>query len=157
MRLLEREEIDLAIAELDGKPPTGTHCEVLLKLPLVIFLPPGCPVPRGGIPSLMEKHPLIRPPSTQTITRLFAKEVDRQGWHWPARIEIGSLDLILAYVASGFGVGVGVRAPGVALPKGVRTYQPKGFPSLTIAALWRGRISPLAEQVLAELKREAKR
>lgn len=157
MRLLEREEIDLAIAELDGKPPTGTSCEVLLKLPLVIFLPPGCPVPRGGIPTLLEKHPLIRPPSTQTITRLFDKELDRQGWHWPARIEIGSLDLILAYVASGFGVGVGVQAPGVALPKGVRTYQPTGFPSLGIAALWRGKISPLAEQVLAELKREAKR
>jgi DNA-binding transcriptional LysR family regulator len=157
MRLLEREEIDLAVTELDGKPPSGTHCEVLLKLPLVLFLPPRCPVPRGGISTLLEKHPLIRPPSDQAIARLFAKELERHGWHWPARIEIGALDLILAYVASGFGVGVGVQAPGVALPEGVRTYQPKGFPSLAIAALWRGKIGPLAGQVLRELKREAER
>lgn len=153
---LEREEVDLAVTELEGKPPSGTRCEVLLKLPLVLFLPPGCPVPRKGVPALLESHALIRPPSDQAIPRLFARQMERQGWQWPARIEVGALDLIIAYVASGFGVGLGVQAPGVALPKGVRAYQPKGFPSLTIAALWRGRMGPLAEQVLEEMKRMAK-
>ncbi len=157
LRLLEREEIDLAITELEGKPPSGSRCELLLKLPLVLFLPPGCPVPRKGLPALIEKHPLIRPPSAQAIGRLFATGMTRRNLHWPARIEIGAMDLIVAYVARGFGVGVGVRAPGTTLPKGVRIHEPKNFPALRIAALWRGRIGPLAGEVLEHLRAEAGR
>ncbi len=157
LQLLEREEIDLAVAELEGKPPSGTRCALLLSLPLVLFLPPGCPVPRKGLPALIEKYPLIRPPDDHAISRLFAKGMTRRELRWPARIEIGQLDLIVAYVARGFGIGVGVKAPGVALPKGVRIHEPRGFPALKIAALWRGKIGPLAERVLDQLKREAGR
>lgn len=114
-------------------------------------MPAASPRPRSSF------EPQRWPPSNQTIARLFAKEMDRRNWRWPARIEIGALDLILAYVASGFGVGLGVQAPGVVPPDGVRTYPPKDFPGLTIAAVWRGRIGPLARQVLKELKDEAKR
>lgn len=155
LRLLEREEIDLAITELEGKPSSGTRCELLLSLPLVLFLPPGCEVPRKGLPALAAEHPLIRPPSGHAITRLFAKEMARRELHWPARIEIGTLDLIVAYVARGFGVGVGVRAPGIPLPEGVKVHEPKKFPALRIAALWRGKIGPLAGRVLELLKVEA--
>jgi DNA-binding transcriptional LysR family regulator len=157
LRLLEREEIDLAITELEGKPPSGTRCEVLLTLPLVLFLPPGCAVPRKGLPALAAQQPLIRPPSDQAIARLFASGLARRGIHWPARIEIGTLDLIVSYAARGFGVGVGVAAPGMKLPEGVEVHELKGFPELRIAALWRGRIGPLAEQVLERLRAEAKR
>ena len=157
LEMLEREEIDLAITEIEGKPPSGTRCEVLLSLPLVLFLPPGCAAPRRGIAAFVEKHPLIRPPRDQAIGRLFSKGLSKLDLHWPTRIEIGALDLILAYVARGFGVGVGVRAPGVALPTGVRVHELKGFPALRIAVLWRGRMGPLAEWVLDQLRRAAKR
>lgn len=157
LQLLEREEIDLAVTELEGRPPSGTRCALLLSLPLVLFLPPGCPMPRKGLPALIDRYPLIRPPEDHAISRLFAKGMARRELRWPARIEIGTLDLIVAYAARGFGVGVGVQAPGVALPKGVRVHAPKDFPALKIAALWRGKISPLAERVLEQLKVEAGR
>lgn len=152
LRLLEREEIDLAVTELDGKPPSGTRCEWLLALPLVLFLPPGCAMPKQGVAALAAKHPLIRPPSDHAIARHFATGMLRRDLHWPARIEIGAIDQIVAYVAGGFGVGVGVRAPGVPVPKGVGVHELKGFPALRIAALWRGKIGPLAGGVLEKLK-----
>jgi hypothetical protein len=75
--------------------------------------------------------------------------------NWPARIEIGALDLIAAYAARGFGIGLGVEVPGSPVPAGLKAHPLKGFPSLRIAALWRGRISPLAERVLARLRSQA--
>lgn len=157
MQWLEREEIDLAVAELEGRPPSGMRCEELLTLPLVLFLPPGVPFPKKGITTLIGKYPLVRPPTDQPITRLFAKGMTARGLHWPTGIEIGTLDLVLAYTARGFGIGVGVRAPDVTLPKGVTAHELKGFPALKVAALWRGKINPLAEEVLKRLKIVARR
>src|SRR5438105_13056222 len=37
--MLRRQEIDLAITELEGKPPPGLRCGALLKLPLVLLVP----------------------------------------------------------------------------------------------------------------------
>lgn len=152
MQWLEREEIDLAVAELEGRPTSGMKCEELLTLPLVLFLPPGVAFPKKGLTALIGKYPLIRPPADQSITRLFAKGMTSRGLHWPTGIEIGTLDLVLSYTARGFGIGVGVCAPNVTLPKGVTVHELKGFPALKVAALWRGKIGPLAAEVLRRLK-----
>ena len=153
---LEREEIDLAITDFDGKPPTGTqHCQ-LLELPLVLFLPPGCKVTKKGLQGLIHQYPLISPPTDHPIARLFSKALAKRDLHWHAGIEVSTLDLTLAYVARGFGIGIGVRALSTALPKGVQIHELKGFPSLRIAALWRGKINPLAQQALDHLKTAAK-
>lgn len=155
--LLEREEVDLAITELDGKPPAGTQCEILLSLPLVIFLPADARIPKGGLRALSETYPLIRPSFDLPIGRLLLKSLNSLKINWASSIEIGTLDSIIAYCAHGFGVGVGVEVPGRKLPATLKSYQPDGFPKLKVAALWKGSLCPLAEDVLSEVRKRAAR
>lgn len=146
--LLEREEVDLAVAELIGRPPSGVRSEEILRAPLTLFLPESIPLPRRGLRALSEKVPLVATPADSGIARLFAKGLAKKGLRWTPRIEVNALDLVLAYVAEGFGAGVGVDAPGVVVPEGVRSVPLRGFPELRIAGLWRGRLHPLAEELL---------
>ncbi len=161
-RMIEDEEVDLAVAELEGKPPAATRCEVLARLPLVILLPEGLAWPKGpkgskgGLKALVQQGPLIRPPAATAVTRLFRKGLARYGFDWPASIEVSTTDLVNAYVAHGFGCGLSLSVPGVPFPKGVQVVPLKGFPKLVIAALWRGRLQPLAETFLNELRAIAK-
>ncbi|WP_424312657.1 LysR substrate-binding domain-containing protein [Haloferula sp.] len=154
--LLEQEEVDLAVAELEGRAPSGMKTEVLLSLPLVLLLPPGQAMPKGGLKVLAEEAALVRTAEDTAVARLFAKGLNQKGIRWPARIEVNTIDLVHAYVAEGFGVGVSVDAPGVKLPKGVKAVKLAGFPDLAIAGVWRGKLGPLAELVMAGLRRRAK-
>lgn len=152
--LLEREEVDLAVAELEGRPPAGVRSEVLLSLPLELWCPEE--LDEGGLAEWCASQPLIRTPEDTAVTRLFQKGMTRKKLSWPARIEVGSLDLVLAYVARGFGVGLGVRVPGMTPPKGVRAVPLDGFPELKIAGLWRGKPGPLAAAVVEELRKRSR-
>lgn len=156
-RLLEHEEVDLAIAELEGKPPPSTRCEVLARLPLVIVMPEGMPWPKGGLPALAEKAPLIRPPAATAVTRLFQKGLSQSRADWPSTIEVSTTDIVNEYVAHGFGCGLSLDVPGVPFPEGVHVVPLKSFPKLVIAALWRGRLHPLAAACLEELRAVADR
>ena len=150
--LLPREEVDLAIAEIDVKIPPGIRHEILTSLPLVLLLPPGLSMPDGGIAALAGSQPLVRLPDHTAISRLFAKGLAKQSIHWPSRIEVSTFDLVGAYVSQGFGVGVSVRVPGVKAAKGVSMVDLDDFPEIVIAGLWRGKIHPLAAEVLAGLR-----
>ncbi|MBB5353050.1 DNA-binding transcriptional LysR family regulator [Haloferula luteola] len=155
LELLEREELDLAVTELEGRPPVGSQCEVFLSLPLVLLLPPGCPVPQGGLSALVASQPLIRTPDETALSRSFARGLAKVGCHWPARISVNTMELVQAYVAGGFGVGLGVNLPGAELPEGVTMFPLPDFPELKIAALWRGKPGPIAKAVLEGLRRRA--
>ncbi len=154
--LIEREEVDLAIAEIVNKPPAGTRSEFLLTMPLVLLAGSGMVIPKKGIVDLAGKFSLIRPADDTVISRLFAKGLSRKNLHWPSRIEVNSLDLVERYVVRGFGIGLSVLVPGVKLPAGVKVIELKGFPELRVAALWRGKLSPLAGRVLEGLRKLAK-
>ncbi|MGJ8632751.1 MAG: LysR family transcriptional regulator [Luteolibacter sp.] len=154
--LLEREEIDLAITELEGSPPTGMRSEILLSLPLILLLPPGLKPPKKGIRELAETHPLIRPPQTTPVAKLFGKGLNRKNIRWPARIEISSIEVINTYVAKGFGIGLSLKIPGTKPPKGVTEFPLNGFPQLKIAALWRGKPAPLTTAILDGLRQRVK-
>ncbi len=154
--LLEREEVDMAVCELEHRPPTGVHCEVLLSLPLVLLLPGSYRVPRSGLHGLAVEQALIRPPAGTAMSRLFAKALAKARLDWPARIEVNTLELVHAYVAKGFGAGLSVKAPGLRLPQGTRAWEIPGCPELRIAAAWRGKLQPLAAMVLDILRETAK-
>ena len=154
--LLEREEIDLAITELEGRPPAGARSEVLISMPLVLLLPRGVKVPKGGLRELVAEQPLIRPPDDTALSRVFAKGLGKKGLHWSARISVNTMELVHAYVAEGFGIGLGVDLPGQELPPGVCLVRLGGFPDLKIAGLWRGKLGPLAIAVLDGLRLRAK-
>ena len=65
------------------------------------------------------------------------------------------MELINAYVARGFGIGLGAHVPGAKLAKGVTEMPLKGFPELKIAGLWRGKPGVLASAVLDGLRKRA--
>lgn len=153
--LLEREEVDLAISELEGKAPAGIRSEVLASMPLLLLLPPGVKAPRSSWTSVVGTLPLIRTPENTTMARLFHAALGRKSLFWPARIEVGALDLVHSYVEQGFGAGLGVRVPGMSLPKGVTAMELKGVPELKVAGLWRGKPTDLAAAVLTGLRRRA--
>lgn len=154
--LLEREEIDLAISELEGSAPSGVNSDALISLPLVLLLPPGLAATKTGIRTLAGKHPLIRTATDSTVARLFAKGLAKMNLGWPSRMEVSDIELVNAYVAQGFGVGVSVRVPGMKFPKGVKVLDLPDFPQLVIAGLWRGKLHPLAAEVLGGLRKLAK-
>ncbi|WP_193213816.1 LysR family transcriptional regulator [Luteolibacter marinus] len=154
--LLEREEVDLAICELDGRPPAGIRSEVLISMPLMLLLPASYKIARSGMHGMAVDLPLIRPPAETSMSRLFSKALTKARLDWPARIEVNSLELVHAYVASGFGAGLSIKAPGIAAPEGTRLWQIPDCPELVIAAAWRGKLSPLAALVLDGLRRRAK-
>ncbi|MCW1923749.1 LysR family transcriptional regulator [Luteolibacter arcticus] len=154
--LLEAEQVDLAVCELEGRAPAGIRTEVLISMPLLLLLPEAYQIARSGMHGMAVDLPLIRPPADAAMTRLFARALAKAKLDWPSRIEVNSLELVHAYVAGGFGAGLSVKAPGIVTPKGTRAWQIPECPELTIAAAWRGKLSPLAELVLAGLRKRAK-
>jgi len=153
--LLEREEVDLAVCELESRPPAGIRTEVLISMPLVLLLPDSYQVARSGMHGMAVELPLIRPATDTVLYRLFAKALTKARLDWPARIEVNSLELVHAYVARGFGSGLSVKAPGITPPEGTRAWEIPDCPELAIAAAWRGKLTPLAEMVLAGLRQRA--
>jgi DNA-binding transcriptional LysR family regulator len=154
--LLEREEVDLAVCELEARPPAGIRTEVLISMPLVLLLPDSYKIARSGMHGMAVDLPLIRPAADTVLCRLFSKALAKARLDWPARIEVNSLELVHAYVAQGFGSGLSVKAPGIVPPKGTVAWEIPDCPELAIAAAWRGKLTPLAELVLAGLRQRAK-
>lgn len=154
--LLEREEIDLAVADIEGKPPSGIKGEVLISLPLMLLVPGAWKADKTAWEDLCMTRPLIRLESDTAISRAFAKGLLKRKLTWPAAIEVSTIELVNAYVAQGFGVGLTVQVPGVKFPKGVKAIAMENFPPLSIMALWRGPLHPLAAEVLTGLRKLAK-
>ena len=155
--LLQKQEIDLAITELEGKPPRAIKSCELLRLPLVLVAPA-----RSTLRSAAElwrrdtiEEALIALPASEAISRLFAHGLRRAGATWSTGIEVTSLELIDVYATGGFGIGVSVAMPRATARDGVRTLPLRGFPPLVIAALWQERLPPVAESFLAAIKARA--
>lgn len=77
--LLEREEVDMAVCELESRPPAGIRTEVLISMPMLLLLPSSYKIARSGIHGMAVDLPLIRPPSDTAMSRLFAKALAKAG------------------------------------------------------------------------------
>lgn len=152
---LENDEIDLAITPLEKKPRPRLHCHPLVRLPLVMLVPKKLKL--RSVDELwvdgVGAHPLISLPESETVSRLFQKELRRRRLEWPISLEASSLGLITRYVANGYGVGVGVNAGDVIGHPQVRVLELPGFESVQIAAFWKGRSAPLISEVVTEMER----
>lgn len=152
--MLRRQQIDLAITELEGRPPSGIQCCTLLKLPLHLLVFEKRPLRFAA--ELWKKkeisEPLVCMPANETISKLFREGLRKFSVNWPTSVEVSTLDLIPAYVRSGFGIGVSVSAPGEKVPPKIRRVSLPNFPPLVIAALWRGKLPPVAEAFLEKIK-----
>jgi len=158
-KLLELEEIDLAITLIEKKVAAGIHSLKLVELPLVLLVEK-----RSRIKSAEElwkrdriEEPLICLPKTESIAKIFQEQLNRRGVDWFPDIEINSLDLIETYAAKGWGIGVSVAIPGKTLSSEVRVLPLPGFPPIVVGALWRRSATPLLQALLDELKSRAKK
>jgi DNA-binding transcriptional LysR family regulator len=152
--MLRKQQIDLAITELEGRPPAGLRCHTLLKLPLQLLVPQDRRL-RSATELWKQQviaDPLISLPAEETITKLFRQGLSRISVNWPVSVEVSALDLIPVYVRAGFGIGLSVAAPGEKSPVKIRKIPLPNFPPLVIAALWQGKLSPIAEAFLERVK-----
>ncbi len=98
---------------------------------------------------------LISFPRGDTVQTHFQRGFERMGVEWFPGIEVNDTRLIEHYVANGYGIGATIATPGFKPPPGVRVIPLPDFPSVVIGAAWAGKLSPIAQQFLAEVEIEA--
>jgi len=152
---LRRQEVDLAVSFCEGKPPSGLRYQSLVKLPLHLIVPADSPH-KSALPairqSIAEGVNLVSLPATTTPHRTFQKALKRHQLAWSPEIEVNSLGLIHAYVAEGFGVGLSVDIPNLALPESIRALPLRQFPKLEIGIFWQGKLTPVASHFAKEVR-----
>lgn len=153
-RWLEREEVDMVITLVDKKPPPGIHSLVLFELPLILLVEK-----KSGWTSAEQlwnedkiSEPLICLPSSETICKNFQAGLAKLGVDWFCAIEVSSLDLIGTYVSNGFGIGLSVAVPKAGIPANLRALPLAGFAPVHLGVVWRGKLTPLLENFLGEVK-----
>ncbi|MDB6017263.1 MAG: Transcriptional regulator, LysR family [Pedosphaera sp.] len=157
--LLQKQEIDLAVTLIEKKSPPGIQARALLELPLILLVPKESPFTSAEELWKRDKilDPLICLPANEAICKNFQQAIARLGIDWFPGIEVSSLDLIEAYVANGFGIGLSVSIPKTKLSPKVRSLPLPGFAPVFMGVLWRGKPSPSLQLLLDELQARARR
>jgi len=157
--LLQRDELDLAITVVEKKSAPGIQSLSLLELPVVLLVPVESRITKAE--QLWEqdriKEALICLPAAEGICKRFQQGLLRLGVDWFPSIEVSSIELIEAYVASGFGIGLSVQVPEPKDMPNIRTVPLPGFDPVAMGALWRGKTSALIQTFISELQIRAKR
>jgi DNA-binding transcriptional LysR family regulator len=157
--MLQKEELDLAVSVIEKKFAPGIHSVSLIEVPLALLVEKSSPLTSADQLWQRDKidEPLICLPGVEAICKHFQQGLLRAGVDWFSSIEVSSLDLIEAYVANGFGIGLSVFAPKATLSPGVRALPLPGFAAVVVGALWRGKPSAWLEAFLAQIQVHAKR
>ncbi|MGB8355593.1 MAG: LysR family transcriptional regulator [Chthoniobacteraceae bacterium] len=157
-KLLQAQEIDLAVTIIERKPRAGLHSLPLLELPLVLLVPK-----KSRLASAADlwkrdriEETLITFPRNEAVHAQFQQGLKALGVEWFSGIEVNSTGLIECYVANGFGIGLSVAVPGSKPLPGVRRIPLDNFPRVTVGALWGGKLSSIGRQFLTELEAQAK-
>jgi len=155
--LLLHDEIDLALTTIEKRPANGVRF-----LPLVEVRPCLLTRKESAVKSAAElwkrdkiEDALICLPAAEPMCRNFQKKLSKLGREWFPAIEASSIDLIEAYVAAGFGVGLSILIPGKPPPPALRELPLDDFEPVVVGALWRGRKTPLLEIFIDEARKRA--
>ena len=156
-RLLQTGEIDLAITVIDSKRRPEIYSRPLLELPLILLVNRNHHLTSAKQLWSRDKieETLITFPRGDTVQAHFQRGLERIGVEWFPGIEVTSTRLIEHYVANGYGIGAAIATPGFKPPRGVRVIPLPGFPPVVVGAAWTGKLSPIAQQFLAEVEIEA--
>ena len=150
--LLVSQQIDVGLSTLMDQTTVNIESRELHRLPQVLLVPAKSTITKAV--QIFEKDridlPLVSMDSTDVLSRLFQSTLRQRGLEWLPSLEVGSLDLVVRYVAENFGVGLALRHPRVEFPSSVRALDLPDFTPLSFGALWTGRMTPLLEAFLSE-------
>ncbi len=150
--LLASQEIDVGLSTLMDKTAANIEARELLRLPMVLLVPKQSGLTKSA--QILEQDridlPLVTLDARDVLPRAFQSALRQRGLEWLPSLEVGSLDLVVRYVAEGFGAGLALRHPRVDLPAGIQALPLEDFPPLSFGVLWTGRLSELGETFLAE-------
>lgn len=155
---LLKQELDLAITLVEGKPPAGINSEELIRLHIMLMIPKDSRIQSADELWKRDKieEQLIALPAAEGICRHFQRELAKRNVDWFTSLEVSSLGLVEAYVANGFGIGLGISIPKSQHSLKVRLLPLTDFPPLTVSALWTGKRTALMDCFVAECHRRAK-
>jgi DNA-binding transcriptional LysR family regulator len=154
---LQKDELDLVVTLIHKKSAPGIHNLALLELPLALFVDKNSPIISAAQLWKQDKihQPLICLPEAEAICINFRQGLAKLGVDWFSSIEVSSVDLIEAYVGSGFGIGLSIVQPKAKQAQNIRVIPLPDFPPVVLGALWRGKTSPMIQAFLDELKARA--
>ncbi len=150
--------VDLAIAALTETLPAGVEALPVLRFAPVLLVPNT--KEHRAIKSAEDffragaaMAPLVCPPETEGVTRVFHHGLKLRGIHWPVAVQVKSADVVTRYVASGGSVGLSLDLPLLVSHPGVRVLPLKGFQPVPYGVVWQAAAGKPAELLSAILGR----
>ena len=155
---LQKQEIDLAMTLLDGKPPANINTASLIKLPLVLLVPRENPLKMAK--ELLDRDridiPLISLPISESIYRNFQRGLAKLKVDWFTSIEVSTLELVETYVTEGYGIGLSIAVPGIKHRGNLRVLPLEGFDPVEFGVLWHGKPSSVVKTCIAVIEEQAR-
>ena len=155
---LQKQEIDLAITLIEGKPPPGTGALALFKMPLVLVVDRNSKIRSAR--ELWERdrieEPLISLPTNESIYKYFQQGLSRLRVDWFTSIEVGTVELVETYVANGYGIGLSIAVPKARHKPQIRLLPLEDFPPVTFGVAWQGKLQPVTQAFLTSIQETAR-
>jgi DNA-binding transcriptional LysR family regulator len=156
---LQQREIDASIGLIDSKPITGISVMPMFKMPLVLLVPKSSKLKSAD--ELWEQdriqETLISVPRNELITRTFQNGLTKLKVDWFSGIEVSSFEMVQAYVANGYGIGVTVAVPKTNYHSRVRPLPLEGFELVVFGVLWQGGRNPLLEALIKSVENSVRK
>lgn len=154
---LEKKELDLAITLIDRKTSPGIKTVPLFELPLVLLVSRETKIRSAEELWKQDRigEPLVTLPINEPIYKKFQEGLARLKVDWFTSIEVSTVQLVEAYVARGYGVGLSIAVPNSKPPKELRALPLDGFEPVLFGVLWQGKSTPLLEAFLQRIQEMA--
>ena len=151
---LEKKELDLAITLIDGKGSPGIKTVPLFDLPLVLLVSRESKIRSADELWKQDRigEALISLPTNEPIYKKFQEGLARLKVDWFTSIEVSTVQLVEAYVARGYGIGLSVAVPSTKPPKELRALALTGFEPVAFGVLWQGKATPILESFLETIE-----
>src|SRR5438105_718421 len=155
---LQKQELDLAITLLDGKPPSGANALALFKLPLVLVVEKNSKIKAAQELWTRDRieETLVSLPTNESIYKYFQQGLSRLKVDWFTGIEVGTVELVETYVANGYGIGLSIAIPKTQHKPQIRLLPLEDFPSVTFGVIWQGKLKPITQAFLATIQDAAR-